>query len=66
MPNDAVINMRISKRDMDLLSRAADVEGKTLSQFLRDCAGAAARAVFPVEVGERCPLCRQIVKRNNA
>jgi uncharacterized protein (DUF1778 family) len=57
---DAVINMRISKRDLDLISRAADVEGKTLSSFLRDCAEKTALAVFPAEVGERCPVCGNV------
>ena len=59
---DAVINVRVSKRDLALLDQAAEVEGKTRSAFLMDCAERAARAVFPVIIGERCPLCRNLVK----
>jgi uncharacterized protein (DUF1778 family) len=57
---DAVINVRVSNRDLALLDQAAEIEGKTRSTFLLDCAERAARAVFPVAVGDRCPLCGQI------
>ena len=60
MAKDAVINVRVSKRDMALIDQAAEVEGKTRTTFLLDCAERAARAVFPVAVGDRCPLCGQL------
>ena len=42
-----------------LIDKAANIEGKTRSAFLRDCAIEAARKVFerPQLLGERCPLC---------
>lgn len=60
MPKDAVMNLRVSKRDLALINQAAEIEGKTRSAFLLDCAERAARAVFPVAVGDRCPVCGQI------
>lgn len=58
---DAVINVRVSKRDLALINQAAEIEGKTRSSFLLDCAERAARAVFPVAVGDRCSLCGQMI-----
>lgn len=54
---ETAINIRVRKRDLELIDRAAETEGKTRSSFLRDCAEAAARKVFPVQVGAPCPLC---------
>ncbi len=54
---ETAINIRVRPRDLDLIDRAADIEGKTRSAFLRDCAEAAARKVFPAPAGEPCPLC---------
>ena len=54
---ETAINIRVRPRDLALIDRAADVEGKTRSSFLRDCAEAAARKVFPAQAGEPCPLC---------
>lgn len=44
---EAVINLRISRQDLALIDAAADVEGKTRSAFLRDCAERAATSVAP-------------------
>jgi uncharacterized protein (DUF1778 family) len=56
---EVVINIRTSSRTLDLIDRAAEIEGKNRSAFLRDCAAEAAKAVFskPREIGEPCPLC---------
>jgi hypothetical protein len=40
------INLRIRKQDKYLLQQAAEIEGKTLSTFLRDCAYKAAHEVL--------------------
>lgn len=61
MRNEAAINIRVSRRDLNLIDRAAEIEGKTRSAFLRDCAEREARKVFPAIVGERCPTCGHIV-----
>lgn len=57
MGQEVTINVRARSADVDLIDRAADIEGKTRSAFLRDCAERTARKVFPVIAGERCPLC---------
>lgn len=44
--NEATINIRARPADVALIGRAADLEGKTRSSFLRDCAERAARRVF--------------------
>lgn len=41
--HDATINIRVRRFDLDLIDRAAEIEGKTRSAFLRDCAEAYAR-----------------------
>jgi uncharacterized protein (DUF1778 family) len=58
-PMQTTINVRATAKDLALIDNAAEVEGKTRSAFLRDCAEAAARKVFPVVVGQTCPLCGQ-------
>jgi uncharacterized protein (DUF1778 family) len=56
---ETAINIRAHRKDVDLIDRAAEIEGKTRSAFLRDCASEAARKVFekPRLFGEPCPLC---------
>jgi uncharacterized protein (DUF1778 family) len=57
--NEATINIRVHHSRLDLIDRAAEIEGKTRSAFLRDCASAAALKVFekPREIGAPCPVC---------
>lgn len=57
MRNEVTINIRAHRKVLDVIDQAAEIEGKTRSAFLRDCAEAAARKVFPVIAGETCPLC---------
>lgn len=56
---EAVINIRANRRSLDLIDQAAEIEGKTRSAFLRDCAATAAMRVFekPRQIGEPCPVC---------
>lgn len=49
---NVVINIRAASSIVTLIDRAAAVEGKTRSAFLRDCAERSARSVFPTEVGD--------------
>jgi uncharacterized protein (DUF1778 family) len=57
--SDKAINIRAHANDVILIDRAAEIEGKTRSSFLRDCATEAARKVFerPRLFGEPCPFC---------
>lgn len=57
MAKETTVNIRAHRRVLRLIDRAAEIEGKTRSAFLRDCAEAAARKVFPIIAGEPCPLC---------
>lgn len=56
---ETVINIRANRRALDLIDQAAEIEGKTRSAFLRDCATDAAMKVFekPRQMGEPCPVC---------
>ena len=60
MQNQVTINIRANHKTVDLIDRAAEIEGKTRSAFLRDCAEQAARKVFPILAGERCPVCGHV------
>jgi len=42
------VNLRIRHQDKGILRQAAEIEGKTLSTFIRDCAYAAAYKVLSV------------------
>ena len=55
--SEATINIRVRTAELNLIDRAAEIEGKSRSAFLRDCAERAAKAVFPVAAGDTCPLC---------
>lgn len=45
-PNNAVIQMRARRFDLELIDRAAEIEGITRSAFIRDSAAAYARIVL--------------------
>jgi uncharacterized protein (DUF1778 family) len=59
------INIRSHSATIALIDKAADIEGKTRSAFLRDCAIVAAMEVFekPRLLGEACPVCGHIKSR---
>lgn len=59
---ETTINIRARHATVALIDQAAEIEGKTRSAFLRDCASAAAMKVFekPRLAGGHCPLCGQL------
>lgn len=59
MMTETMINIRARSADLRLIDQAAEIEGKTRSAFLRDCASKAALKVFekPRTLGEPCPVC---------
>lgn len=58
------INIRAHRSTVDLIDRAAKIEGKTRSEFLRACAMTAAQKVFekPRLYGEPCPVCGAVTR----
>ena len=60
MPESA-INIRVSRRDLALIDKGAEIEGKTRSAFLRDTAEAYALRILQSHWrarGEKCcPVC---------
>lgn len=61
MGQEAVMNIRVSKRDLALIDQGAEIEGKTRSAFLRDSAEAYAMRILQDHWRARgkkdCPLC---------
>lgn len=57
----SAINVRVSRRDLGLIDRGAEIEGKTRSAFLRDSAEAEAIRVLQTYWRARgkstCPVC---------
>jgi uncharacterized protein (DUF1778 family) len=59
---ETAINIRVSRRDLALIDKGAEIEGKTRSAFLRDSAEAYAMSILQQHWRARgakgdCPLC---------
>lgn len=56
MRKDVVVNMRVRKTALGVIDKAAEIEGKTRSAFLRDCAQRAAADVVLESLGKPKPI----------
>jgi uncharacterized protein (DUF1778 family) len=59
---EVTINIRAHAALVDLIGRAAAIEGKTISEFLRASSMAEAQKVFekPRPWGSPCPVCGHV------
>jgi len=55
MPKNQVLNTRISARDLDVLKRAAELEGISTSAFVTRAACATPRCCSRAQTARSCP-----------